>query len=194
MFILPRRPDGTKPKLKTNSALFAFVCLRLASIPERAQTSYLKREKGVNMSGAVARQVGARRSWSPAEKRPTGPSGTMPEREDEVLRSWLLVDEAALGLKRAIVRFPGEGARQLRLLRSLRELPGVRQVFETRERRDVHAIVLFHPDEEEQLLASLEGLGRCFWSGISHEDSRPALRTWSSFLKRAAHEEGLLTE
>jgi hypothetical protein len=191
MFILPRSSDGTRPKLESETALLAFICLRLASVPERSQTRYLKQERRVNMSGAVARQVGAKRSWRHPGKRPTGPGRRKPKRSDQALRSWLLIDEPALGFRRALARFPGEGARQVDLIAALRRLGGVRQVFETRESRDVYAVVLFRPDDEERMVASLEGLGRCFWNGISYEDQTPAVETWAQFLKRQAREEDL---
>jgi len=172
--------------------LLAFILLRLASIPERTQTEHLKRVRGINMSGAVARQVGAQRSWRHPSKLPTGQSGKKPERRDEVLRNWLLVDEPALGLRRALVRFPGEGARQADLIATLRRFRGVRQIFETRERRDVYAVVLHRPEEEETMVTALEGFGRCYWNGISLEEHEPAIESWASFLRRSADREELL--
>jgi hypothetical protein len=189
MVILTRTSDGKVPKLESKTALLAFICIKLASIPEKRQTSHLKQMLGVNMSGAVARQVGATRTWIPPKK---AAGNKRPPREDQALRSWLLVDEPSLGYKRALARFPGEGARQVDLLASLRRVAGVRQIIETRERRDIYAIVLYIPEEEESLLAELEGLGRCHWNGISDEDHAPALRSWETFLKRKARAEGLL--
>ncbi|MDQ3725265.1 MAG: hypothetical protein M3335_05155 [Actinomycetota bacterium] len=185
---MPKTSDGKVLKVKSETALLAFICIKLGAIPEKAQTNHLKKRLKVNMSGAVARQVGARRSWVP----PKGVArGKRPARRDQALRSWLLVDEERLGYKRALVTFPGDGARQVDLIASLRRTVGVRQVIETRERRDVHAIVLFTPEEEDQLLAKLEGLGRCLWNGISDEDHLPALHTWETLLKRKARREGL---
>ena len=188
MFILPKASDGKVPKLDSETALHAFVCLKLEGIPEKEQTRHLKTRLRVNMSGAVARQVGALHTWIP----PKGTArGKRPARRDQALRGWQLVDERELGYKRALVRFPGEGARQADLLVALRRVSGVRQIIETRERRDVYAIVIFAPEEEDRLLAKLEGLGRCHWNGIGDEDHRPALRTWRTLLKRKARNEGL---
>jgi hypothetical protein len=185
---LPKTSDGKVPKLESETALLAFICIKLKSLPEKRQTRYLKNLLRVNMSGAVARQVGARHTWIP----PKGvPKGNRPIRDNEALRSWMLIDEPKLGFQRALVHFPGEGAKQADLIVALRRITGVRQIIETREHRDVFAIVLFRPEEEDQLLATLEGLGRCHWNGISEEDHAPALRSWETFLKATARREGL---
>jgi hypothetical protein len=186
---LPKASDGKVPKLQSETALHAFVCIKLRGKPEKAQSEYLNEELEVSMSGAVARQVGAKHTWIPPKR---APGDKRPAREDEALRSWLQIDEPKLGYKRALVQFPGEGAKQVDLLAALKRMGGVRQVIETREQRDIFVVVLFSPEEEDMLLARLEELGRCRWNGISDEDHSPTLRTWETFLKRKARREGLL--
>ena len=105
------------------------------------------------------------RHQSPEKGRAGRKSDTIEIRSSQraTFPEWLLIDELALGLEVARVRFPGDGSHQHELLDPERT-PGVRHIIDTAHTRDVYAVLLFQgPRGRRELRARLEELAEAFF-------------------------------
>lgn len=192
---MTRTPVGSVPYTDSRAALFAFIAARLSGHPDRAHDQYF-RQLGLRISGRGARRAAEGYLVQSPHKNAPGPTSVTPQRRRRrrrALRPWLLVNEHALGLETALVRFPGSGQRQDHLRRALERLPGVRHVIELQRDRELLAVVVFSGVAERLALqAQLEEIAEVrIWDDISYETLEPSVRTWIDRAKRAAGEEGL---
>jgi hypothetical protein len=153
--------------------------------------------------GVAVRRDGASRAGSKAKvrsghrRRPGRKAAgghAVASSQSGTVRDSLAVNEIALGLELALVRFPGSGSRQSQLLANLKQAEGVRQIFETAHSRDVHAVVVFKgPRKRLELRARLEEFAHeLFWDDVLFETSEPASATWQALTRDEARDEGLL--
>jgi hypothetical protein len=191
------RPSvGNIPQTESRTALFAHIAGRLAGVPVAAQVDFFRSELRVAIGRDGADAVAASHRHPDPRKRRRGRAPGQPRPdvspESAALRDWLLVEELKLDLDLAIVRFPGAGAKQGRLLQALTRLAGVRQVFELTERRDLLAVLLFDGRRDRRRLrAELEELADVMvWEDIESESSLPAVTTWARLAQAAATNEG----
>jgi plasmid stabilization system protein ParE len=135
------------------------------------------------------------RHQSPDKERACRKSETIEIRSGQraTFREWLLIDELALGLEVALVRFPGTGSRQHELLEGLERTPGVRHIIDRAHARDVYAVVLFQGARgRRELRARLEELAEAFfWDDVLWESQLPAIASWLSLAKESATRDGL---
>lgn len=194
---MPRTAVGTRPQPDCRTALYAYFAARLAGIPARSFDEYFE------ALGLLVRQDGVARAvrglkYEPSTRLRAGRHtsarvGTV-RPEQAAFREWLLIHELRLDLEVAVVRFPGNGARQGDLIRALTDLPGVRHIIETAGVRDVLAIVVFSgPRERRDLQACLEEIApRREWDDVLFETQEPTVRMWEALARRAAEAEDLL--
>jgi hypothetical protein len=192
-FTIARASAGKPPPVDSRTALFAHIYACLEGVPARDRDSFLRDDCDLAFGRDPVRKAGSAWTWYSPRKETPGTGEAEPERIAPALREWLLVDEPRLRLKRALVHFRGSGKRHAELLRALRRFVGVRQIIETREARDIWAVIIFRPEEEDEVAARLEEhAGSHYWYGISAEDHTPAVQTWRGFLTREARDEAWL--
>jgi hypothetical protein len=192
---MARKPIGTVRFADSTASVFAFIAARLNGHSDASADEFFE-GLGLKITATGARRAATRFLEASPHKKKRGPasgSGLLrPGRP--AIRSWLLVDEARLGLEKALVRFPGGGQSRSGLRRALERLPAVRQVFELEHDRELVAVVIFrNADERATLQAQLAELttDARIWDGIVHEARLPACRMWSHLAQRAAEAEGL---
>jgi hypothetical protein len=186
---------------RSRTAIFAFVAARLADIPRAEFAEFCRNELGVGLGAAALHAAGKRRRHPAPRKAPRGPkprpgdepAEASPPTEDRAFRDWLMVEEHKLGLDTALVRLEGDERPPTELLENLARIPGVRQVIDLAQRRDVLIVVIFNGRHDRQRLrGQLEELDRnMLWEDIEHESWWPAMDTWKSLAQRAAEEEML---
>jgi hypothetical protein len=173
--MMARTPVGTTPQAQSTTALAAHIASRLAGVG----SGRTDRDAWLRALGTRVRSNGADRAAARAK---------------HAVRDWVLVDESHLPVpvEKAIVVFPGRGGRRPRLLKKLRELGCVRQLVLTRSRRDLIAVLLYLPDERDQIFGDLERLGQpFFWDDVLEEDRRVEAQAWEAIARRAAPKERL---
>jgi hypothetical protein len=174
----------------------AFVAARLAGHTDATADGYF-RELGIKITGRGARRAAEGHLYLSPHKRRRGRQSesmaTAPS--DELIREWWLVDEARLGLEKAVVRFPGEGNARVELRRRLERIAAVRQIVELEHDRELVAVVVFSGAEERVALqAQLSEIAEVrIWDDILYETHLPALSLWRERAYRAAAEEGLVS-
>lgn len=192
---MARTPLGVRPQPETQAALFAYFAARLSGIPAEGFDAFFQ---GL---GLAVRRNGALRAMRPLRYQPPGKGlpGRKPSRPRRAgrragFRDWILIDESAVDVETALIRFPGTGARQTDLISALRTAVGVRQVFETAHKRDVYAMVLFRGRQERRRLrARLEELAeKIVWDDVLWETHESAIATWCDLARGSAIEEGLI--
>lgn len=117
---------------------------------------YIEGELGVELSEDILEhEVGPVRARNP-HKDPRGPQPVEDEKrprrstksEPAIWTDWLRIDEAALGLQKYLLRIPNDGMPLPDLIAFLEELPGVTQLIETAEDREIIAVVIQRSAEE----------------------------------------------
>ena len=188
-----RTPVGNKPQPDTQAALFAYLAARLADVPVARFNDFFGR-LGIKVRRDGAMRAMKARRFNPPTKSIAGRKPSTPSAPTSpALRDWLLVDEAALEVETALLRFPGSGRRQSALIDGLTCLPGVRQVIETAHLRDVFAVVIFlGPTHRRDLRAQVEELApEVVWDDVLFETHEPTVRSWQELARRTAAREGL---
>lgn len=177
------------PKSTNRRAIvFGWIAARLAGRPGRDVPSFLHRHVGVAVSeDTIERAVQPLRGRS-RHKRGRGPrveaagSGGDSVEDVAIWTDWLRLDEQKLGLRLLLVRIPNEGYPLDGLYDALKVMPGIRQVIETREDREIIAVGVVRSDEEvDDLRARIEehAHGRGVrMHGILREDTAVAAITW----------------
>jgi len=193
---MARTPLGPHPQPATRTALFAYFAARLASVPVRGFGEFFDRLGLVVGADGAQRAAAAVRYRSPWKRR-AGRRGRAPSEPPSVppaFREWLLIDELRLDLDLHLVRFPGRGSRQTELLRTLRQLAGVRQVMETADDRAIFAVVITAgAGARRDLRARLEEVtDRMYWHEILFETHEPTMGTWEALAREAALDDGLV--
>jgi hypothetical protein len=106
-----------------------------------------------------------------------------------VWTDWLRVDEHRLGLRKVLIRIPNDGFELPGVVAELERMPGIRQVIETKEQREIFAVGLVRTEEEEEDLRArvLEHVPAhpVSVSVIRRESHAPTALTWL----RLAHNE-----
>ena len=145
-------------------------------LPTASKTSF-QRAVGPVRAGAT------QQSWPDA-------SGTGGHEERPLLRDWLLVDEAQLGIKKVVYRIANDGLVQPELIAAIALLEGVRQVLETSSDRMLIIVALVCDDPgARDLRARIEELapGRAVrMDDVTWEDHSPAARAWVEVARRMA--------
>jgi hypothetical protein len=89
-----------------------------------------------------------------------------------------------------MVIFPGEGRRRLALTQTLAELGPVRQLWETRSRRDIICVLLYRRADRDEFFAAVERLGERFlWEEVIDEDRALEAEAWLELARRLARAE-----
>lgn len=175
---IPRNPVGNRAQHLTPTAAGAYLAERLAGLSSNRATrdEWLANDLGVRVrSNGVDRARG---------------------RLQGATRPWLLINEGALPmtLDRALVIFPGRGARRPALMRALRQLGRVRQMTTTRSRRDVFCVLVYRADQRDQVFRAIEELGEPFiWDEILDEDRAAEAELWAVLTREFAQEDALLS-
>jgi len=175
---MTRPPVGLRPQADSRTAVAANVASRLAGTgsSRTARDTWLQRDLGVKL-----RSNGLDRAA---------------QRSRRAIRSWLLVDEPrlAIDLEKAVLIFPGSGARRPTLENFLRTSGVARQLVITRSRRDVICIVVYAVGERDQIFHEIEELDEPFtWDDILNEDRGLERRLWIELARRLARQERLLS-
>jgi len=192
-----RTSRNTLPQAQTRTALFAYLAARLNDVSADDFDRFFISE-GLLIRKAAALAAGSSAKHRPQSKKRRGPRTSKPPPRPPTrpgFREWTLVDELALELDVALVRFPGAGTRQSRLIHALAKLAGVRQIIETARDRDVLAIlVCLNARHRRELRAQLEELAeQMVWDEITLESHEPTRGTWRMLAAKMAYEEGLDT-
>jgi hypothetical protein len=179
---MARTPEGNVKKEESDTALYSYVASRVERVSGKEKKDrFLRTDLGV----AVAHNA--------IEKRVSGVRARL---SIDPFETTFQVDEAALGLHRILLHFPGDGASQSDLQDALESTPGIRQILEGGHARDLWAVAVVRNDEDRALLrAALSELtDRFIWDEVLFETHRPAAQTWRELARRAAEDERLLLE
>ncbi len=138
---------------RTRLYRFGWLAMKFEGRPGREVSSFFERHFRVQVSqDAVERAVEPIRAKN-TMKRPRGPASEWPRRPEDtgfaIWTDWLRVDEQRLGIRTVLVRIPNDGYPIDGLVEALETEPGVRQVIETKEMREVFAVALLRTEEDE---------------------------------------------
>jgi hypothetical protein len=179
---MARPPVGSVPQDQTNTALFAFLALRLAAVERDDYDSELA-AMGLSVGANGAKRAGQRVR---DEAREAG--------RDDPLTEWMMVDEHALGLEKVIIRVPGSTADIGRVRALLTALPVIRHLIEGEVTGDLYAVAVVRNGEERRdLRTQLDEMAdpAPFMEPIRHEDQLRARGLWRELAQRSAPEEQL---
>lgn len=130
-----------------------------------------------------------------SQKQDRGPRGGRAAQDRSngaIWTDWARVEEVALGLRMVLVRVPNDGFPLEGVYEMLASMPGVRQVLETKEDREIIATALLRPGEDEEDLRAriAEHLpGRAIrLHVIGRATEEPAAATWLGLAKRELEE------
>lgn len=130
-----------------------------------------------------------RRPLARTGRPPQGPHPRRVTREPAIF-DWFWVDEPKLGLLRILFRLPNDGLPRPDLMDAMKELPGIRQVIETKTDREIIAIGLVRNlDEADHLRARIEEQApdqSVRMDLVQEEDHLVARRTWLEIAQREA--------
>jgi hypothetical protein len=181
---------------------FGWLAMKFEGRPGREVTEFFQEHFGVTVSeDTVDRAFKGARARN-ERKKPRGPKGE--EGEDAPVQAasdpdgvavwtdWLKVDEHRLGVRKVLIRVPNDGFEIGGLVDALERMPGIRQVIETKELREVFAVALLRSEEEEEdlrsrILEHAEGRAVSV-SVIRRESSAPTAVTWLGLAKDEARE------
>jgi hypothetical protein len=156
MFPGPRIPlDGRR------LYVFGWLAMKFDGRPGRDVPSYFRENFGVEVSeDTVERAIEGLRGRNGKKKaRGNAKQGDLPAPDEQstdvaIWTDWLRVDESQLGVRKVLVRIPNDGFPLPELTLALERMPGIRQVIETKELREILAIGLVRTEEEEEDLRS----------------------------------------
>lgn len=179
---------------------WGWIALRFAGLPGRSVPEFFRDNFGVDVSeDTVVRAVKPVRAASEL-KQPRGPrpqpASLSPGDDAEapaIWTDWLRVDEQRLGVRKVLIRVPNDGFELPGVVEALATIPGIRQVIETREMREIFAVALVASEEgEEDLRAQVQEHvpGRSVSvSAIRRESDAGTAPTWLALANAAAEEE-----
>ncbi len=178
---------------------FGWLAMKFEGRPGREVPDYFRRMFGVEVSeDTVERAVDGIRAqnrrkkprggsaWGEAAWPEVAASGAKPATgqasvDVAVWTDWLRVDEHRLGVRKVLIRIPNDGFELPGLMAELERMPGIRQVIETKEQREIFAIGLVRTEgEEEDLRARV----------LEHVHARPVS---VSVIRRESHAPTALT-
>jgi hypothetical protein len=171
---MSRPPVGTKAQDSSDTALAAHLASRLCGVQSdrTARDAWLKDRLDLKLrSNGLARAAPRARASTTA---------------------WTLIDESTLPLtlEKAMVIFPGDGRRRPVLAEALASVGAVRQLVETRSRRDIICVLLYLPNDRDEFFGVLEALGERFlWEEIIEEDRALEADAWLDLARRLARAE-----
>lgn len=179
---MARPSDGKIRKADSRCAAAAHIAARLSGTPFDGDADFFREKLRLNLSAKSGRDAIAR--WNEGGVRTSS----------RLIRRWLLVDEPGLDLDVAVLRFEGTGVSQPGVTRSLRGIPGVRQILQLAGRGDVIAVCVFDGARaRRELRAQIEERieGAASWDEVELESWEPAVATWSALARRLGDEEAL---
>jgi hypothetical protein len=190
-----RPADGKANKDRVCTTLFAYVTSRLEG---GRGTRYYKRDLRVSLNETVVATSGNARRWKPgvADPATAGWAGLL-RGSTPLFRPWLLVDEEALGVYRAVVHFRVDRLAAFDALQArLRRTVGVSEVHPCEDGETVFAVVLWREPADKRRLTEYFrrelALGRQpRWYAIQ-SSTYPAAPTWRQLTRAAADDDELL--
>lgn len=195
--IVARPADGKANKDRVRTTLFAYVTSRLSA---GRGTQYYKGDLRVSLNETVVATSGNARRWKPGEPDPAtaGWSGRLRGRKS-LFRPWLLVDEEALGVYRAVVHFRAEDLAAFDALQArLRRTVGVSEVHACDDGETVFAVVLWRePADKRRLIEHFRrelAIGRRPRWYVIESSRYPAAATWRQLTREAADDDELLLD
>jgi hypothetical protein len=194
---MARPADGKASKDQARTTLFAYVAGRLE---RRRGTGYYKDELRVNLHETVVAVTGNTRTWKPGRRDPAAAGWAGELRGGEPLfRPWLLVDESALGVYRALVQLRARDLTHFdELVVALRGTVGVCEVHACDDGESVFAVVLWRDPADKRRLTEhfrreLSVGSRPRWYTID-SSTYPAPKTWRQLTRQAAGDDDLALE
>jgi hypothetical protein len=179
---------------------YGWIAMKLAGEPDRNTEDFFKRHVGIAVKqDAVERAIRPLKAANPNKLKRGSRRASHPARQPQstgesaaIWTDWLRVDEHRLGLRKVLVHIGADGFALAGLVDALQQMPGIRQVLELKESRDVYAVALLHDESEEDDLRArlLE-----FAPGrpvrvlvIRQESDAPAQGTWLDLAVRQARD------
>jgi hypothetical protein len=171
--------------------------MKLDGRPGREVPSFFREHFDIDVSeDTVERAVDAVRARNRRKKlrgpiTDCGGRGDAPEDSTvAVWTDWLRIDERRLGIRPILIRVPNDGYELPGLVAALESMPGIRQVIETKERREIVAVGLVRTEDEEEALRAriLEHVPDqpVTISAIRSESHTPTALTWLHLAKSEA--------
>jgi hypothetical protein len=175
---------------------YGWIAMKLAGEPDRKIEEFFRNRVGIAVKqDAVERAVRPVRATNP-NKLKRGTRSTKPRLASQapaaIWTDWLRIDEHQLGLRKVLVHIGADGFALEGVVDALDQMPGIRQVIELKESRDIYAVALLRDEREEDDLRArlLE-----FAPGrpvkvlvIRQESNAPALGTWLDLAVKQAHD------
>jgi hypothetical protein len=150
---------------------------------ERALDGIRAQNKKKKPRGGSAQQDAAHTEVEPdADREPPGIA---------VWTDWLRLDEHRLGVRKVLVRIANDGFELSGVVAEMESMPGIRQVIETKEQREIFAVALLRTEEEEDDLRArlLEHVrGHPVSVSVIHRESHaPTALTWLRLAQEEAN-------
>jgi hypothetical protein len=138
---------------RVRALVYGWIAAKLMGRPGRSLPEFFAHEFRIDVSeDTLERTVAALRGKSdyksapgPTPGRPAG----LPRLEPAIWTDWLRLDEERLGLRKVLIRIPNDGLSLAGAFDALEAMPGIRQIIETKEDREILAVALLRPGEED---------------------------------------------
>lgn len=186
-----------KRQLPKRLARFLWIASKLNGETGESLEAWCKQETGLEVQLKQVQELV--KPLRPKTRRGRPPKQRKTRRRDaddreHAIVDWLLVDEARLELLVVLYRLPSDGMPRPDLYDVISELPGVRQVIETKRDRELLVIGLVRSLKEADALRSLleehapeESVSLDL---VQRETHLPAVQTWTWLAKREAKAQG----